>query len=420
MHDLYDEMSAAERAFKALLAAQFLSALADNALLIVAIALLDSISAPAWMTPFLKFFFIASFVVFAFLVGTLADAFSKPRLMLAANGIKCVGCLLMIAGVQPLLAYALVGFGAAAYSPAKYGVLTDLLPAQRLVRANAWLEGLTIAAAICGAVLGGALISPEFAHAIGRAAGAMGALDTPLTLVAGLYLAAATMSLLIPGRRPAAATHRAQSLRKNFRMAFAVLVGDVAGRAALMVTTLLWGVGATLQFVVIDWSRERLMLPLDRAAMLPSIVTVGVAAGAVCAARWIALERAMSILPLGLLLGPLAIAVLPFHSLAIVAPLLFATGVAAGCLMVPMNALLQHRGAELVHTGQAIAVQNFCENLSVMIMLALYALLRGTHVPLVFIVVTLGVFISTAMAAIRTHSVTRSVKAAPGTIADPP
>ena len=190
------------------------------------------------------------------------------------------------------------------------------------------------------------------------------------------------------------------------------------GRVSLLVTTLLWGVGATLQFVVIDWSREKLMLSLDRAAMLPGVVAVGVAVGAVCAARWITIERALSILPVGLLLGPLVIAVLPLHSLPLVALLLFVNGLAAGSFIVPMNALLQHRGAELVHAGQAIAVQNFCENLSVMIMLALYALLRGTHVPLVFIVIALGVFTSTAMAAIRAHSFMRPDKAAAATIAD--
>ena len=415
-------MSAAERAFRALLAAQFLSALADNALLIVAIALLDSISAPAWMTPFLKFFFIASFVLFAFMVGTLADTFSKPRLMLSANGVKTVGCALMIAGVQPLVAYALVGFGAAVYSPAKYGVLTEFLPAQRLISANAWLEGLTIVAAICGAVLGGALISPEFARAAHNTTAATPALDTALTLIIGLYLAAAILSLMIPrpGTRAAAALRRTRSLIKSFRGAFGALLKDVAGRTALLVTTLLWGVGATLQFVVIDWSREQLLLPLDRAAMLPGVVTVGVAVGAVCAARWIAIERALSVLPLGLLLGPMVIAVLPFQSLAIVALLLFASGVAAGFLMVPMNALLQYRGAELVHTGQAIAVQNFCENLSVMTMVASYALLRRADASLVFIVIALGVCTSTAMAAIRARIATRSVNTSVATIADQP
>jgi MFS family permease len=403
------------------MATQFASALADNALLIVAIALLDSLTAPQWMTPFLKFFFIASFVIFAFVVGAFADTFPKPRVMLVANTIKGVGCGLMMLGVQPLLAYAMVGFGAATYSPAKYGLLTELMPPRRLVRANAWLEALTIASVILGALLGGVLVSPEFAAIVGMTARSTAALRAALVGVLILYAVAAALNLLIPdsGVRYVSALQKGGTLFRTFRQALRALLDDPAGRASLLVTTLLWGVGATLQFVVIDWSRERLMLSLDRAAMLPGVVAIGVAAGAVCAARWVTIERALSILPVGLLLGPLVIAVLPLHSVTLVALLLFANGVAAGFFIVPMNALLQHRGAELVHAGQAIAVQNFFENLSVMIMLALYALLRGTHVPLAFIVVALGAFTSTAMAAIRAYSGgTRSVKTA-ATIADP-
>lgn len=391
---------------RALLSAQFVSALADNASLVIAIALLDQLTAPSWMTPFLKFCFIASFVAFAFLVGALADAFPKPRVMLAANGIKAAGCALMLSGVHPLLAYALIGFGAATYSPAKYGLLTELLPAERLVGANAWLEGLTIASVILGTFVGGLLISTEFASMIGASAPRTpAALEAALLAVMTLYLAAGAANLLIPdsGRRYRTASPRATKLFQAFQRALRTLLEDPAGRASLLVTTLLWGVGATLQFVVIDWSRERLMLPLDRAAMLPGVVAIGAAIGAACAARWVRLERSLAILPLGLLLGPMLIAVLPFDALAIVILLLFLNGMAAGFFIVPMNALLQHRGYALVNAGQAIAVQNFCENLSVMMMLATYATMRGAGVPLVAIVVTLGTFTSVAVAAIQAH-----------------
>jgi MFS family permease len=399
-------VSDAARGFRPLMSAQFLSALADNAILVIAIALLDAMTAPPWMSPFLKFFFIASFVVFAFVVGALADAFPKPRVMLLANTIKAAGCGLMLMGVHPLPAYALIGFGAAAYSPAKYGLLTELLPAMRLVGANAWLEGLTIASVILGTLMGGLLVSPEFAALVGvPMPRSPPALAAALVCVLGIYLAAAVINLLIPdsGRRYASSPPRAMQLAQAFQGALRTLMDDAAGRASLLVTTLLWGVGATLQFVVIDWSRERLQLPLDRAAMLPGVVAVGVAIGAACAARWVTLDRSLSILPLGLLFGPLLVAVLPFQSLPLVFLLLFLNGIAAGYFIVPMNALLQHRGYLLVNAGQAIAVQNFCENLSVMAMLGAYAAMRGFNVPLVLIVVTLGIFTSAAMAAIRSH-----------------
>jgi MFS transporter, LPLT family, lysophospholipid transporter len=413
------------RGFVALMIAQSLSALADNAILIIAIALLEARDAPLWTTPFLKFVFIASFVVFAFAVGSFADAMPKARVMLLTNGIKGTGCLLMLAGVHPLMAYALIGFGAAAYSPAKYGLLTELLPASRLVAANAWLEGLTIASVILGTFVGGLLVSAEFAHLVGEpAARTSAALGAAVLTAFVLYIAAATVNLLIPdsGLRYRSASARPRELALVFRNALRTLLRDPAGRVSLLVTTLLWGVGATLQFVVIDWGRERLELPLDRAAMLPGVVVIGVAVGAMLAARWVRLERTFAILPLGLLLGPLVISIIPFQSPAIVGTLLFINGIAAGCFIVPMNAMLQHRGYLLVNAGQAIAVQNFCENFSVMAMLCVYAILRGADVPLVAIVIALGAFMTTAIASIRRHwerdcreSIVKSASFAPNT-----
>jgi MFS family permease len=394
------------RGFVTLMSAQFLSALADNAILIVAIALLEARAAPLWMTPILKVVFIVSFVVFAFIVGAFADSMPKARVMLITNSIKAAGCVLPLAGAHPLLAYGVIGFGAAAYSPAKYGLLTELLPPARLVTANAWLEGLTIASVILGTVVGGLLVSAEFAALVGEPqARTADALAAAVLAALGLYLAAAVVNGFIPdpGRRYVVPRARPRELAQAFRHALASLLADPAGRVSLLVTTLLWGVGATLQFVVIDWGRERLDLPLDRAAMLPGVVAVGVALGAVLAARWVRLERTFSILPLGLLLGLLVIAILPFKSLELVAVLLFVNGIAAGYFVVPMNAMLQHRGYVLVNAGQAIAVQNFCENLSVMMMVGAYAALRGLDAPLLMIVVVLGAFMSLAMSAIQAH-----------------
>ena len=394
------------RGFTPLMSAQFLSALADNAVLVIAIALLGRIDAPGWMTPMLKFVFIGSYVLFAIGVGAFADTMPKGRVMLITNAVKGAGCLLMLGGVHPLAAYALIGLGAAAYSPAKYGLLTELLPPDRLVAANAWLEGLTIASVILGTVVGGAFVSPEFARALGLGeAGSGAALQGAVACAFVLYAAAAAVNLLIPdsGRRYSGHPRRSVDLFNAFGRALHALLADHRGRVSLLTTSLLWGVGATLQFVVIDWGREALGLALDRAAMLPGIVAVGVAIGAVIAARTVPLDRALSILPLGVLFGPLLLALLPFTSLPVVCGLLFMNGVAAGYFVVPMNAMLQHRGVELTNAGQAIAVQNFCENLSVMTMVALYAALIGHDVPLSAVVAGLAVFVSLAMLAVQWH-----------------
>jgi MFS transporter, LPLT family, lysophospholipid transporter len=397
------------RGFTPLMGAQFLSALADNAVLVIAIALLMRTDAPGWMTPMLKFVFIGSYVVFAIGVGAVADAMPKARVMLITNAVKGAGCLLLLAGVHPLAAYALIGLGAAAYSPAKYGLLTELLPAERLVAANAWLEGLTIASVILGTVVGGMLISPEFAAAIGRPAGSGAALGSAVAAAFALYLGAALVNLLIPdsGRRYARHSARVVDLFHAFARSLQVLVADDRGRVSLLTTSLLWGAGATLQLVVIDWGRVVLGLPLDRAAMLPGVVAVGVALGAAVAARTVALDRAFSILPLGVLFGPLIVALVPVASLPLVCLLLFLNGIAAGFFIVPMNAMLQHRGVVLTNAGQAIAVQNFCENLSVMAMVGAYALLLGSGVPLVPIVIAMAAFVSLAMLAVQWHRVER-------------
>ncbi len=394
------------RGFYALMLAQFLSALADNAVLIVAIALLLARGEPGWLAPLLKFGFIASYVLFALVVGVLADAWSKPRVMMATNALKAIGCLAMLAGVHPLAAYALIGFGAAAYSPAKYGLMVELLPAARLVAANAWLEALTIASVILGTLAGGALIAPEFAQLVRHLAGgpwsAAALLSAALVVVLMLYAAAAVVNLFIPdsGRRYRPPRLSAAAMLADFAHAMRTLTRDPQGRLSLAVTSLLWGVGTALQFVVLDWGRHALSLTLDRASMLQGIVALGVAAGAVVAARTVPLARAPGLLPFGLLFGPLLLTMLAITQWRTALPMMAALGMVAGFFIVPMNALLQHRGVVLLNAGQSIAVQNFCENLSVMAMLALYASLRRSDLPLPWIIAALAAWVSLAMAGI--------------------
>jgi MFS family permease len=310
-----------------LLGAQFFSALADNALLVITIAQLDAMAAPAWMTPFLKFFFIASFVVLAFLTGHVADRLPKSRVMMITNGVKALGCALLLTGLHPVAAYGLIGIGAAMYSPAKYGLLLELLPASRLVAANAWFEGLSIAAVILGTGLGGILISSEFLGLLSQAGDTIAGI-APLSLstlaVLAVYGMSALTNVFVPesGVQPHAAAQKPAELARGFGTSFLLLLRDPQARVALLVTGLLWGFGAVLQFVIIDWGRIGLGLSLDRASMLPAMVALGAAGGAFFAARTITLDRALSILPAGLLFGPLVMMLLPLTSIPLVCVLM--------------------------------------------------------------------------------------------------
>jgi MFS family permease len=394
-----------KRGFYTIMAAQFFSSLADNALLIAAIALLIELAAPEWMKPLLKLFFTISYVLLAPFVGAFADAMPKGRVMFITNSIKVVGCLLMFFTIHPLLAYAVVGFGAAAYSPAKYGILTELLPPEKLVAANGWIEGTTVGSIILGTVLGGALISPTVS-------GALLGLDLPLIdtgidtpaeaailVISVFYVVAALFNLRIPdtGARYPDQTRNPLGLLVDFAHCFKVLWRDRLGQISLAVTTLFWGAGATLQFIVLEWANTALGMPLNKAAILQGVVALGIALGAVGAARLIPLKGSLRVLPVGVGMGLLVPLMTLVSTETAAWPLLILIGALAGFFVVPMNALLQHRGHVLMSAGHSIAVQNFNENLMILLMLGLYALLIRLELHINWIVLLFGLFVAGTM-----------------------
>jgi len=393
------------RGFYTIMAAQFFSSLADNALLIAAISLLASANSPAWMTPLLKLFFVLSYVLLAAFVGAFADALPKGRVMFITNLIKILGCAMMFFSVHPLLAYAIVGFGAAAYSPAKYGILTELLPPEKLVAANGWIEGLTVASIILGTVLGGTLVNPR----IGAALMAVDVpyvdfgIDTPvegaLLVIVISYIVAALFNLRIPdtGARYSHQERNPVKLMVDFAGCFNRLWADKLGQISLAVTTLFWGAGATLQFIVLKWAEKSLHMPLDRAAILQGVVAIGVALGAVAAARFVPLKKSLSVMPLGVAMGLVVILMTMVTNVWVAYPLLIIIGALSGYFVVPMNALLQHRGHVLMSAGHSIAVQNFNENLSVLTMLVLYALMVKLDLNVNIVIVIFGLFVSSTM-----------------------
>ena len=394
------------RGFYIIMAAQFFSSLADNALLVAAIALLIQSNSPGWLTPYLKFFFVVSYVLLAPWVGAFADRLPKGHVMFVSNTIKVAGCLLLLLGFHPLAAYALVGLGAAAYSPAKYGILTEYLPPTKLVIANGWIEGLTVGSIILGTVLGGVLISLRVSGQLLRLDFPVldSGIDTPaeaaMAVIAFLYVLAAIFNLYVPRTGVPLKPLPANPLDtlRDFAQCCRRLWTDRLGQISLAVTTLFWGAGATLQFIVIEWARTALDYNLSRASILQGVVAMGIALGAVLASVRVSLDRAVNVIPMGIGMGVIVISMIFVRDVRIAIPLMVAIGALAGFFVVPMNALLQHRGHNLMGAGRSIAVQNFNENASILVMIAAYSALLGAGLSIYTVITLYGLFVAGTMA----------------------
>lgn len=377
------------KGFYTLLIAQFLSALADNAMLFTAIALLQKSQAPGWHEPLLLQFFVFSYIVLAPFVGSFADALPKGRVMFIANGIKFIGSLAMIFGLPPLYAYGIVGVGAAAYSPAKYGILTELLPHHKLVSANGWMEGLTVLAIILGAIIGGKMASSNLQYAMMAI--------TCMYLLAALfntYIPKLPVDHAMPKKNPA-------FILSDFYRSCVTLWRDPQGQVSLAVTTLFWGAGATLRLVVIAWAAVALSFSLGHATQLTAAVALGIALGSIIAAKFITLENSVKVLPAGIIMGILVVSMIWIHDWRVAALLLFSIGVLSGLFLVPLNALLQHRGHLLIGAGHSIAVQNFNENLGILLLSGAYTLMVKSDIQINHIVITFGLFVIISMSFIN-------------------
>ena len=412
------------RIFFTIAFSQFLSSLADNALLIVSIALLVSMQEPDWASPLLKMSFVVPYVLFAPFVGAFADSRPKGQVMLISNILKAGGCGVMLFGMHPLLGYGIVGIGAALYAPAKYGILTELLPSDKLVAANGWMEGLIIGSIIFGTLLGGFLISDflydfflqfklDFIREDISSSAAIA-----IYLITAIYALAASLNLplLKVGFCYQKLNLHCGNLIKEFSTCFVILWRDHLGMLSLAVTTLFWGAGATLQFIMLKWAENALHMNLSESAALQAISAIGVAAGAVYAACKVSLKDSTNVLPYGALMGLVVcfmgmyndellppIVLIQIHSVQLTLNdlpayfLLLILGCLSGYFVVPMNALLQHRGYALMSTGQSIAVQGFSENLSVLFMLLVYSILLWLDLSLPLIIIGFGTTVFLAM-----------------------
>jgi MFS transporter, LPLT family, lysophospholipid transporter len=363
-----------KRGFFTIMAAQFFSSLADNAIFIVAIELLRSVNSPSWHAAALVPMFAFFYVVLAPFVGAFADARPKGTVMFYSNAIKVIGCLFMLFGSHPLLSYAIVGLGAAIYSPAKYGILTELLPASQLVKANGWIEGLTIGSIILGVLLGGQLVGHSVSHYLLSFDFPIldTYIDTPaeaaICVLVFVYALAAWFNVRIPltGVESRPLPKNLLTLLPDFWDCNKRLWKDKLGQISLSTTTLFWGVSGNLRYIVLAWSAAALGYTTTQASNLVGVVAVGTAAGAIIASLYCRLDRAPRVMPLGIGMGLLILLLNFIDNVWLAAPFLVLLGAFGGYLVVPMNALLQHRGHNLMGAGRSIAVQNFNEQLCIL------------------------------------------------------
>ena len=350
--------------------------------------------------------FALFYVVLAPFVGAFADALPKGKVMFLSNTVKVVGCLMMLFGAHPLAAYAIVGLGAAAYSPAKYGILTELLPPSQLVKANGWIEGLTITSIILGVVLGGQLmgkvIAPELL-AFDMPFFNTG-VDTPaeaaIASLVILYVLAAVFNLRIPRTSAPLQPIPTQlgELVSDFVSCNRRLWQDKLGQISLATTTLFWGVSGNLRYIVLAWAAVALGYDTTKASALVGVVAVGTAVGAVVASVKMKLDKATAVIPLGVAMGLLVIGMNFLRDITPTVPFMIILGGLGGFLVVPMNALLQHRGHNLMGAGRSIAVQNFNEQACILALGFLYSGLTHSGLSAYGAITAFGLFVAVMMA----------------------
>ena len=398
-----------KRGFYTLMSAQFFSSLADQALFVAAVELIKGGGGAEWQRAALVPIFALFYVILAPWLGAFADAYPKRNVMFASNAIKVVGCVLMLIGTHPLIAYAIVGLGAAAYSPAKYGILTELLPASQLVKANGWIEGLTIASIILGILLGGQLV--------GRAiSGRLLSIDFPvfdtgidtapeaaIFLLIFIYMLAAWFNTRIPltGVEMRPIPKNPLELVPDFWTCNSRLWRDKLGQISLATTTLFWGVSGNLRYIILAWSATALGYSTTQASSLGGVVAIGTAVGAIVASVRMRLDMATQVLPMGIAMGVLVILMNFIHNVWVAAPFLILMGGLGGFLVVPMNALLQHRGHNLMGAGRSIAVQNFNEQACILGLGAFYSLSTGMGLPAFAAITAFGLVVTICMWLIR-------------------
>ncbi|MDJ0474176.1 lysophospholipid transporter LplT [Pantoea eucalypti] len=375
------------RSMIAVIIAQFFSAFGDNALLFATLAVLKSQFYPDWSQPVLQMLFVAAYILLAPFVGQVADSMAKGRVMMLANSLKLLGALVICFGFNPFIGYTLVGAGAAAYSPAKYGILGEITHGEKLVKANGLMEASTIAAILLGSVAGGMLADWHILAALGICA-----LTYGIAVLANLFIPK------LQAARPGQSWQFGVMVRSFFSAA-ALLWRDAETRFSLLGTSLFWGAGVTLRFLLVLWVPVALGINDNTTpTTLNAMVAIGIVIGAAAAAKLVTLETVRRCMPAGVLIGVMVVVFALQHSLLNAYLVLMLIGALGGFFVVPLNALLQARGKESVGSGNAIAVQNLGENSAMLIMLGLYTLAIKAGAPAVATGVGFGLLFALAIA----------------------
>ncbi len=357
--------------------AQFFSAFADNALFFALMELISHGSYGKEAIYILQGTFVIFYILLAPFVGHVADNLAKSHVLMIGNGIKIIGVLLLFAGISPFICYAIVGLGAAIYSPAKFGVLSEFVSTKLLIKANGLVEGSTIVAILSGAALGGILAEKGVGYAIA------------LTTVC--YLLALLFNLFIPKIAPKRKDpFNPLKIAGQFTELLKKLFNDKRARFAILGTSLFWAGVAVLKLLLNDWVRDVLGQGTEKVSELSVIVGVGVILGSAIAAIWIEQKNIKISLYAGFGMSFTVLLFLLADNLLMAYGALLFVGIFGGAFLIPLNALLQERGGLLQNTGTAIAIQNLFENLCMLIAIAFFGYLAS--IGTLSIILLMGLF----------------------------
>jgi LPLT family lysophospholipid transporter-like MFS transporter len=360
------------KSFSALLIAQFLSAFADNAILFTVIALvMHEQNSASWYIPALQSSFLIAFVIFAPWVGTLADNYPKARILMAANLLKACGAVLLLLNVEPLIAYAIVGSGAAIYSPAKYGVLPELVNHDALVKANSWIEGSTILAILLGMVIGATVADASIQNAL------IGTI--------GLFLLSAYITTFLNSKSVKIAP------QCGFFSQISQFLILPRARFVILGGALFWASAATLRVILVAWSP--LVLELHSAteiAQLTLFLAVGIIIGSAIVPRLIPLEHLQRARFAAYGMALLIITLSFTDTIWAARGVLLLIGMMGGMFIVPINAALQELGKQSIGSGRAIALQGFFQNIAMLFAVGSYSFAAAQQISPIFAMLCLG------------------------------
>ena len=371
------------------LATQFLTAFADNAILFTAITIvMQQVELGSWYIPALQASFLVAFVLLAPWVGRLADSRPKPRVMFGANIVKALGAGLLFLNIEPFIAYAIIGLGAAAYSPAKYGILPEMVGEDALVKANGWIEGSTILAILSGTVVGAALSEHSITIAL-------------FTIIA-LYVVSAIIALTI--QHNLIVGTKTENALGNFYTQMKGLLATPRARFSTLGVSLFWAAATVLRVLLVAWAPVMLLIySTTDIAMLTMAVAIGIACGSLLVPRLIPLAYLRRARLAAYAMGIVIVLLATVENIWVARFALFLAGTCGGLFVVPINAALQEIGHKSIGSGGAVAIQNFFENLAMLIATGAYTLVAGLGIDPVVTMMWLGALVVVATVIVSWH-----------------